>query len=55
MEMLTSPARVIVTPGHLVVQVDLDGSASTAIFRQPSFQLFYIDDVPTGSLLVSSC
>jgi hypothetical protein len=38
-----------------IAQVDLDGSASTAIFRQQSCGLFYTDDVLTGPLLVSSC
>jgi hypothetical protein len=37
-----------------IVQVDLDESASTAIFRQ-QFPFFYTDDVLTGLLLVSSC
>jgi hypothetical protein len=36
-----------------ILQVNLDGSASTPIFRQ-QFQFFYTDDVLSGSL-ISSC
>ena len=38
-----------------IAVADLDGSASSPIFRQPSFRFFYTDDVLIGSLLVSSC
>lgn len=38
-----------------IEQVDLNGSASTAIFRNQSCGFFYTDDVLTGPVLVSSC
>ena len=36
-------------------QADSDGSASSALLRYRSLQLFYSDDVLTGALLVSRC
>ena len=38
-----------------IVQADLDGSASTAIFRRQSCPFFYADEVLIGPLLVSNC